>query len=283
MTVKRTTTIRVMFMIFPVRKALMRAMTASELASIMIAMKKGMQPERESWIELTPSEETMFLNPVRELPEYEGWINDMISMGNGVTLMGSDLQRLMERINDPVTYWNKPSGTDMITVWLMVREKFTTVLIDEGTEESIPSIRTVLSGAATMNRTADEGVIVNRTGILVWEVFMEWYKLPDLTVNGNDDWLSKNLKKLLVGVDEDMELCRMPYIDVNEDPKKILFSSTPRVTNERLIRDEFEATIMIPTSVSDRDVIRIRIAKPLANTDKIVTLNTVGTLGGVED
>lgn len=58
----------------------------------------------------------------------------------------------MERINDQVTYWNKPSGTDMVTVWLMVREKFTTVLMDEGTEESIPSIRTVLSSAATMNQ-----------------------------------------------------------------------------------------------------------------------------------
>jgi hypothetical protein len=40
----------------------------------------------------------------------------------------------------------------MVTVWLMVREKFTTVLMDEGTEESIPSIRTVLSSAATMNQ-----------------------------------------------------------------------------------------------------------------------------------
>ena len=98
MTVKRTTTIRDMFTTgIPVREALMRAMTASELASIMIAMKKGMRPETESWIKLTPREETVFLNPVRELPEYEGWINDMISMGNGVTLMGSDVQRLMER------------------------------------------------------------------------------------------------------------------------------------------------------------------------------------------
>jgi len=64
--------------------------------------------------------------------------------------------------------------------------------MDEGTEESISSIRTVLSSAATMNRTADESVIMNRTtnGIIVWEVVMKWYERPDLTVNSNGDWLA---------------------------------------------------------------------------------------------
>jgi hypothetical protein len=38
-------------------------------------------------------------------------------------------------------------------------------------------------------------------------------------------------RSLLIGADEYMELCMVPYIDVNKDPKRILFSSTPRVTN----------------------------------------------------
>ena len=71
---------------------------------------------------ITFSDETIkkYLSPRRELLEFKPWIDDRLSERCKVTLVGIDLDRLRDRIENPATYWARDDARDSIKVWLAV-------------------------------------------------------------------------------------------------------------------------------------------------------------------
>lgn len=63
------------------------------------------------------------LHPIRDIPEYEAWIQNMLSHGHHVYLIGSDVELWEKRLRDPIPYW-RIHGTireKPLRLWLAVR------------------------------------------------------------------------------------------------------------------------------------------------------------------
>lgn len=66
--------------------------------------------------------ETMrrYLNPIREISEHRDWIEEKISTGRRVMLVGKDVNRLATKILDPKKYWSPGFDRSLMLIWLAV-------------------------------------------------------------------------------------------------------------------------------------------------------------------
>ncbi|KAK8029470.1 hypothetical protein PG993_010761 [Apiospora rasikravindrae] len=62
-----------------------------------------------------------YLSIYRDMPELHDWWHLMASKGHSIWLAGSGLATLESRVRDPLQYWNKGYGRDVIRLWLLVK------------------------------------------------------------------------------------------------------------------------------------------------------------------
>lgn len=94
----------------PVKRSLFQSLTASEVSLVVSLVNYTLSDrEGEKW-----------LNPIRDMPEHELWVRQMLEMGHAVTLVGADVSLLLGRINDPIGFWNHYRGMEQLTIWLSV-------------------------------------------------------------------------------------------------------------------------------------------------------------------
>jgi hypothetical protein len=77
------------------------------------------------WNRITISHEMMkmYLNPIRDMPEDESGVSEMIRTGHTVTSVGKDLYCLMERIINPLGLGNEYRGRERAVIWMAVLRK----------------------------------------------------------------------------------------------------------------------------------------------------------------
>lgn len=64
-----------------------------------------------------------YLNPLRDIIEYKDWIDSKIRLGHHVSIIGKDVPKLVNRIKDPIKYYNTNQHKERITIWLAVVPK----------------------------------------------------------------------------------------------------------------------------------------------------------------
>ncbi|KAI4285576.1 MAG: hypothetical protein L6R38_000543 [Xanthoria sp. 2 TBL-2021] len=64
-----------------------------------------------------------YMNPIRDIPEHEGWIGTKIAEGNIVMMVGKDAIALRQRITDPERYSKQNPKKPMLSIWLMVTSR----------------------------------------------------------------------------------------------------------------------------------------------------------------
>ncbi|KAL9122250.1 MAG: hypothetical protein Q9187_001202 [Circinaria calcarea] len=99
--------------IAPFRIGLFSMISATEVSTIAIMVG----------LETTHEEMRRFLNPVRDLEPYTNEIMDRIDSGDMVLLMGKDTFDLISRIRDPIGYWNKMRGKELLVIMVLVARK----------------------------------------------------------------------------------------------------------------------------------------------------------------
>lgn len=65
-----------------------------------------------------------FVRPIRDIPEYECWLENVTRMGHRAHLVGRDISRWVGRMQQPLEYWRKHGGSmneETIIIWLSVR------------------------------------------------------------------------------------------------------------------------------------------------------------------
>ncbi len=72
---------------------------------------------------LSDERRKLYLNPMRDLPEYEDWVQEMIKTDHTVTLVGKDLYLLMDRITRPLGFWHMHKGEEQFVIWMAVMRK----------------------------------------------------------------------------------------------------------------------------------------------------------------
>lgn len=89
-------------------------LSASEIA--MISMLTGCS--------LAKHGDKKYMNPLTEIPRFEGWVKTLVEKGHAVRLVGKHMPLLHMKIADPRQFWKLyPKGVD-IEVWLMVVNAF---------------------------------------------------------------------------------------------------------------------------------------------------------------
>lgn len=102
----------------PVSDSIMNALSASDVSTMLYAL--GIKMTRETTMK--------YLNPIRDMPEHEGWIKSQISDMRKVVLVGKGVVELRDRIMDPAKFWSKNVCRRRIHVWIAVPD-FDTFLI----------------------------------------------------------------------------------------------------------------------------------------------------------
>lgn len=95
--------------VYPIRESMLSHLPATSASSLMDATGHT----------FTDRERAEYTDMLRDIPEHVDWIQDCISKGSEVMLIGQDVKRWRERISDPSSYeggrWKTP-----IRVWLLV-------------------------------------------------------------------------------------------------------------------------------------------------------------------
>lgn len=96
---------------YPVLESIMSSLTATDVSVFLYTFS------------LTNSVPTKarkrYMNIHRDLPGYEDWIEDVQSKGDTVLIAGTDINKLLDRYRDPVTYWIKNEYPDKCRIWIM--------------------------------------------------------------------------------------------------------------------------------------------------------------------
>ncbi|SCO54593.1 uncharacterized protein FFNC_15588 [Fusarium fujikuroi] len=82
-----------------------------------------------TWLDIQDEEnikywQDKFVRPLRDLPEHVAWIENMVAHNHAAFLIGADIKRLMERLENPRSYWKslrRFADDKPIRLWLSVR------------------------------------------------------------------------------------------------------------------------------------------------------------------
>lgn len=69
--------------------------------------------------QLTKREQIKYLNILRDLQQYKPWIENNIKAGNHISLVGTDVSKLLVRIKDPEKFWQRISTVEKIIIWIV--------------------------------------------------------------------------------------------------------------------------------------------------------------------
>lgn len=94
--------------IYPIVESILSNLSATDTSAF--AYSIGM--------EFSDAQKKKYMSVLRDIPEHCGWIEQMQSMGNEVTLVGKDLERIQWRIDNPGKYDRR--GEVPICIWLAV-------------------------------------------------------------------------------------------------------------------------------------------------------------------
>jgi len=133
----------------PVSDSIMNALSASDVSTMLYAL--GIKMTRETTMR--------YLNPIRDMPEHEGWIKSQISDGRKVVLVGKDVIELRDRIMNPVKFWSENVCRREIHVWIAVPD-FETFLI--------PSTELLMNRMTEWGTFWAESMEPNQSGIKVF-------------------------------------------------------------------------------------------------------------------
>ena len=93
-----------------------------------------------------------YLIPTRDIPEYSDWMKTVLKFGGGVTLVGKDLDILIERLTRPDRFWKRFKIPPRITIWIAATPKSEFVSVGRlmrDTEASTVGKKEVLSSLNT--------------------------------------------------------------------------------------------------------------------------------------
>lgn len=74
-------------------------------------------------VETSSTERKKYLDPVKDLDDYQHWVREKISDGCWVGLMGKDIVKLKERIEHPSKYQTMDKHPNQLLLWLVVIPK----------------------------------------------------------------------------------------------------------------------------------------------------------------
>lgn len=144
--------------IYQVRSSILDELSGTDASALIWALG----------IVLTDHENRKYLNVLRDIPEHKEWIESMVSAGNKVMLIGSDLYRLFERISSPALF-SRGEGETRLCLWLAVVPW--RVMDDEK-----------LQGSHSMPRNGDD-ILANPTSGIPW-------RDPQISPAGQGQWAS---------------------------------------------------------------------------------------------
>lgn len=97
--------------IYPIIDATCNQLSATEVAAFLCALRIPTSGELYQ----------KFLSPLRDFPEHEPWITEILGQGAAVLLVGKHVSTLMTRITNPCSYWasyTQWSHAPALTIWI---------------------------------------------------------------------------------------------------------------------------------------------------------------------
>lgn len=82
-------------------------------------------------VRLSDWEKEKLLDPFRELVECHEWIDDLVSNGHNVFLIGKGVKSLVDRIHDPITVFRMHKTTPIV-VWLLIVDTDSYLIWNQG-------------------------------------------------------------------------------------------------------------------------------------------------------
>ena len=139
----------------PIATAIMDLISASDVSSLLYACGTGLS---DYW-------KRYYMNPIRDLPEYQSWIENETKNRNWVVLVGKDLNALKDRIANPASYWSSAQARDGIHIWLASRNEPPHLCGDE-----IATENKIVGGSTPDMKCWRKSVIKNENNITLYFV-----------------------------------------------------------------------------------------------------------------
>lgn len=101
---------RVFQNVYPVRSRLLSMLSASNLSAFCYSI----------WASPSKQEKEKYLNPIRYMGELQDWLSNAVMEGCIVMLVGTDVNKLISRIRNPLKYWIEKLYETSLTIWPVV-------------------------------------------------------------------------------------------------------------------------------------------------------------------
>jgi hypothetical protein len=186
--------------VWPVRKAVMEQLGASDLSLFMATIG----------LKMSEVEMRKFLNPVRDLSPHTNGILDRIENGDVAMLVGKDTYDLISRIRDPIGYWNKMKGMELLVIMVVIMRKNRAIDANPlykrdgtrtGDEDSYSIVPYTMSRNGSSHSTCDPYMCGNDYHHAFDKEVVDGYKVAMMTSNFRVQTCGK------VHIDTDVRVC----------------------------------------------------------------------------